>query len=237
MKLSRNVRLRLYRKKHYNQVRLNFKKNIYSYYIEMNNRKIPKTYNHSQSIIDRKLGDKLERKFETWLVAENWFNADFDLGKSPGWKELDYKTTNDEPKKIFLELKGRRVRKHQYPTTIIGHNKYIKARKMMMKGYEVYFFFQFKDRLCFWQVPMILPEGVEVKIAGTNKRGRPEYKDHLYIPIAYLYDVIDFPSFEYWQDRQNIQRQLKEQIQVIENGLDKEQSYEEINKKVNSIIV
>ena len=218
MKLSRNVRLRLYRKKHYRQVRLNLKKIIYTYYIEMNKTKKTKTYNHYNSIADRKLGNKLEKEFETWLVNKNWFGAKFDLGKTD-WCVIDYKTKTTEKKKILVELKGRRVRKHQYPTTIIGHNKYVKARKMMLKGYKVFFFFRFTDRLSFYECPLELPNSIEVKVGGTNKRGKPEYKDHLYIPIEMLKDVLDFPSYDNYNSKMEYSKSLREEVEEIEYEL------------------
>ena len=193
--------------------------------------KTPKTYYHPNAVADRKLVKQLENKFEDWLKISNWFEAEFDLKEGTNWKQLDYKTMPDEPKKIFIELKGRRCKKWKYNTTIIGHNKYIKARKMMMKGYTVFFFFQFKDELCFYEVPMILPKSIEIKLAGTNKRGSPEYKDHLYIPIPLLKNVLDFPCYDYWVNQKKIEQIHLEQMRKNEFMLNNE-DFPAINKKI-----
>ena len=178
------------------------------------NRKIPASYNSSKAKKDRKLGRKKESRFEEWLKRTRWF-PDKDFDRTKGWNEMDYVDKEDE---IYLELKGRRVNKYDYETTMIGHNKYIKARKLMLKGKKVYFFFSFRDRLCFYKVPMMLPASVEIRNGGTYLRGCSEIKKHLFIPTGLLYDVNDFSSsdrFEkYLLDREYEETELKETIKI-----------------------
>lgn len=174
------------------------------------NRKV-KNFNHINCKKDRRLGFKKENKFEKWLCERDWFPGVFE--KNKGWSVLDY--TNIE-EKIIIELKGRRCEKYTYDTTIIGYNKYLKARKLMGKGYKVFFFFSFSDRLCFYEVPTILPDIIKIKDAGTSRRGKAEYKKHLYIPTLMLYDVIDFPNYskyrEYEERNEDIKNRIKEEF-------------------------
>ena len=81
-------------------------------------------------------------------------------------------------------------------TTMIGHNKWIKARALMLQGKKVFFFFSFRDRLSFYPVPVMLPNSVEIRDGGTYLRGCEEIKKHLYIPVGLLYDERDFPSYD-----------------------------------------
>jgi len=184
-------------------LRSNSKNKIYRDYIEMNtlgkdaeNRKLPNSYNTFEAKKDRKLGKLKEKRFERWIKDENFFPKNI-FYKTKGWNEMDYISENDT---IYLELKGRRVNKYDFDTTMIGHNKYIKARKLIMSGKKVYFFFSFRDRLCFFPVPTLLPSSIEIKEGGTFKRGFNEIKKHLYIPINLLCDVKDFPSIDYFND-------------------------------------
>ena len=91
------------------------------------------------------------------LLAKWFKNSNFKEDTS-GWKVLDYV---DYKNKKCIELKSRRIHKYQYETIMIGKNKYIKSRKMMMKGYEAFFLFKFTDRICIYPVPMILQPEIE----------------------------------------------------------------------------
>ena len=167
------------------------------------NRKVDK-YNHINCKKDRRLGFIKENKFEKWLIESGWFPGVFE--KNQGWSILDY--TNIE-EKIIIELKGRRCKKYSYDTTIIGYNKYLKARQLMLKGYKVFFFFSFSDKLCFYEVPIILPDLIKINDAGTKRRGRIEIKKHLFIPTMMLYDVIDFENYSKYRDNEEINETIK----------------------------
>jgi hypothetical protein len=153
------------------------------------NRKLPATFNNSQSIADRKYGDRYEKKFHR--IIEEWCECKFDDGKT-GWEQMDF--INKENKLAF-ELKRRRIKKFQYNDIIISYSKYQYARNLMRKGYAVYFFWKFTDELCFWKVPTILPKSVRIDKGGTYKRGFREVCDCLYIPMSDLLNFKEFPSY------------------------------------------
>ena len=159
-------------------------------------KKLPKNFYNDKCIADRKLGDENETIITAFL--KKWFkNSCFQDDKS-GWRVLDYV---DKKNKIVVELKSRRIHKYQYETIMIGKNKYIKSRKMMMKGYKAFFLFKFTDRICIYPVPMILPPSIETRRGGTNKRGRDEYSDCLYIPNQLLYDVRDYKDYDDFKNK------------------------------------
>jgi hypothetical protein len=155
----------------------------------MVNRKLPKTYHTEVAGHDRKYGDTYEVKFNK--IINNWFNCTFEKERS-GWGAIDF---FNKENKVAVEIKRRRINKGQFYDIIIGYNKYIAARKLMAKGYKVYFFWKFKDRLCFWNVPIKLPDYVRIEKGGTYRRGSNETSDCLYIPMDKLHDWRDFPSY------------------------------------------
>ena len=175
--------------------------------------RLPSTYNHSVAIKDRKLGNKKETKFHNWLKKSNFF-PDSSFDKIKGWSEMDFV---DDSGTIYIELKGRRCNKFDFDTTMIGHNKYIKARKLIMKGYKVYFFFAFRNMTCFYPVPIMLPSAVQIRDGGTYKRGVKEIKKHLYIPTSLLFDCQDFNSIlefnSYQQDIDNDDIKFKKLVE------------------------
>ena len=48
---------------------------------------------------------------------------------------------------------------------------------------------------------MILPPSIETRRGGTNKRGRDEYSDCLYIPNQLLYDVRDYKDYDDFKNK------------------------------------
>tara|TARA_R100000773_G_scaffold2152_2_gene2941 strand:+ start:1570 stop:2106 length:537 start_codon:yes stop_codon:yes gene_type:complete len=153
------------------------------------NKKLPKSFNTIQAQNDRRFGDSYERKFKR--IIDGWFGCDFQHEKS-GWGAIDF--INQE-NKIAVEIKRRRITKGQFYDIMIGYNKYRQARKLMRKGYKVYFFWKFQDRLCFWNVPAILPSYCRVEKGGTYRRGYNETSECLYIPMDKLLDWKDFPTY------------------------------------------
>jgi hypothetical protein len=86
---------------------------------------------------------------------------------------------NDE-KEIFFEIKSRRIKHNKYPTTMIGYNKILEARK-----YEtVYFIFIFEDGNYYYKFDE--NDNFKINIGGRNDRGKAEYKKYCYIPINKL---------------------------------------------------
>ena len=153
-------------------------------------KKLPKSYYHPKAIADRKAGDLNEKRFQP--IAEKWFGMKFKEDKK-GWRVLDYLNPS---KKIAVELKSRNNTMRKYPDTIIGYNKYDTARKYMLRGWKVYFFFKFTDGLYFWEVKNLLPFDITKEDRGTYARGFREYKPHLCIPINYLTKINRYNNYE-----------------------------------------
>jgi len=91
--------------------------------------------------------------------------------------------------KMFFELKSRKNKKLQYPTTMIGFNKIIFGKQKISEGYRVILLFNFTDKLCYYELTNENINEELVRIAGRNDRGRAEYKKHYFIPVK---DLIDF---------------------------------------------
>ena len=155
----------------------------------MVNRKLPKTYHTEVAGRDRIYGDRYEQKFEK--IINNWFGCKFEK-ESTGWGQLDFLNKEN---KIAVEIKKRRIKKFAFRDIIIGLNKYHAARKLMRKGYKVYFFWKFQDCLCFWKVPIILPSTIKIENGGTTRRGANETSQCLYIPMSDLLNYKDFPTY------------------------------------------
>ena len=155
---------------------------------DLHNRKLPKSFNHIKSVEDRRYGDRYEKIFHT--IINQWCDCKFDGGKT-GWEAIDFKNKEN---KIGIELKSRRIKKFQYDDIMISYSKYDAARKLMRKGYAVYFFWKFTDKLCFWKVPALL-KGYRIEDGGTDKRGSRERSKCLYIPMTELLDFKDYPTY------------------------------------------
>jgi hypothetical protein len=94
----------------------------------------------------------------------------------------------DEDNKIVIELKGRRVKKHQYIDTMIGTNKLIESDKYIKLGYTVYFAFSFTDKLCYYQYNGTINKSW-CRNGGRCDRGRDEYNQYYNIPCKLLKDI------------------------------------------------
>lgn len=82
----------------------------------------------------------------------------------------------------YVELKSRRNTKTQYPTTIIGLDKYKLGMKYLDLGYEIYFVFNFTDEICCYKLNKDDNfEGVDIKRNDRNKS-----KKHIEININKL---------------------------------------------------
>ena len=94
----------------------------------------------------------------------------------------------DEDNKIVIELKGRRVKKHQYIDTMVGTNKLIESDKYIKLGYTVYFAFAFTDKICYYQYNGTINKSW-VRSGGRCDRGRDEYNQYYHIPCKLLKDI------------------------------------------------
>tara|TARA_R110000823_G_scaffold113740_1_gene235734 strand:- start:160 stop:558 length:399 start_codon:yes stop_codon:yes gene_type:complete len=111
-------------------------------------------------------------------VIDEKFNADFQK-KDDIWDILDF---HDEDKKIICEIKGRKIKSSQFPSTIIPMNKVSEGFIKTEVGYKVYFIFVFTDKTMYCELTESLE--YEVKLTGTN------YIEHACIPIDSLIDIL-----------------------------------------------
>ena len=98
-------------------------------------------------------------------------------------KQLSVFDLRDNSLKIIAEVKKRNNTKDRYPTTMIGENKYIKAKYYSDKGYDVLFCFEFTDGIYYYEY---CDEKLEVKLGGRYDRGEAEIKNYVYIPVSKL---------------------------------------------------
>jgi len=95
-----------------------------------------------------------------------------------------YAVIDFENKSKLVELKNRNVKKNKYDTTMIGSNK-IKYASNSNK--ESYFFFKFTDALCYYKLNK--NDEFYESIGGRCDRGKPEYKQYIYIDIKLLIEI------------------------------------------------
>jgi len=101
-------------------------------------------------------------------------------------KEFSLFDLRDKKNKVIVEVKERNNKYNKYPTTMIGENKYIKAKYYYNKGYKVLFIFKFTDGIYYYEY---CNEDIKPKIGGRCDRGRPEYKNYIYIDINKLINI------------------------------------------------
>lgn len=127
-----------------------------------------KFYNNDDSESVSKVKDLLDTKYSTDFKRTKEFSV-FDL--------------RDETLKIFAEVKKRNNTKDKYPTTMVGENKFLKAKEYYDKGYDILFCFEFTDGIYYYE---FCDEKLEKKLGGRRDRDRPEFKNYIYIPITKL---------------------------------------------------
>ena len=127
-----------------------------------------KFYNNDDSESVSKVKDLLDTKYLTDFKRTKEFSV-FDL--------------RDETLKIFAEVKKRNNTKDKYPTTMVGENKFLKAKEYYDKGYDILFCFEFTDGIYYYE---FCDEKLEMKLGGRRDRDRPEFKNYIYIPVTKL---------------------------------------------------
>ncbi len=98
---------------------------------------------------------------------------------------FDYK---DKHKKIYFELKSRRVKKDDYYDTMIGINKIDEGLNKIKKGYRVVFIFNFSDHLCQYELKNNVPKEW-IREGGRKDRGFNEMKKYMFIPVCELQKI------------------------------------------------
>ena len=173
-------------------------------------------WNDLQCVKDRKMGRINENWFETWLEESGFFKTDWETRKcKTNWDIIDYKSIPDKDDKIirYIEVKSRRKRLNDHYDTMIGKNKLDEARVLMEKGCKVYFFFLFTGKynkekeLYFYDAENCrkkLQYRCTIRNGGTDKRGKSEYKPHLYIPVAFLHSVKQYKDIMHYHRKNPI---------------------------------
>ncbi len=123
------------------------------------------------------------------------YNADYNYGKTFEEKVIDFlNVDNKDPykpyedryspfdfhnSKVDVELKRRRCKVNQYPTTIFNSDKLCH----MTEDKDYVFMFAFLDGLYKW---VFSKDEFTEGVIGSCRRGRPEFKKHVHIPIEKL---------------------------------------------------
>lgn len=97
----------------------------------------------------------------------------------------------DSQNKFVVEVKKRNNTHDKYPTTMIGYNKYIKARQYITRGYNVYFVFDYTDGIYYYKYDN---EIYTPKDGGRRDRGINEIKKYIWININKLTKIEDVSS-------------------------------------------
>jgi len=122
--------------------------------------------------------DKLKPKLEEFF--------EIDLKKSIGKYNLFDFIGED----VYIELKSRKNKKEQYPTTIVGCNKIRKADELIKKGNKVIFIFNFTDSLDFWEYKDYdCIKTYNTRVIARNDRPGHKGCDYLEIPITDLLNI------------------------------------------------
>jgi hypothetical protein len=125
-------------------------------------------YNNDDTSSVSKVKELLDTKYSTDFKRTKDFSI-FDL--------------KDEITKTFAEVKKRNNTKDKYPTTMVGQNKFLKAKEYYDKGYNILFCFEFTDGLYYYEY---CDEKLETKLGGRRDRDRPEFKNYVYIDVKKL---------------------------------------------------
>ena len=90
----------------------------------------------------------------------------------------------------FFEMKTRRNDKFKYPSTIVPTSKIVKAKKLLKKGKNVYFVFNFTDVISIVKYSKD-PKKFKHKIAtgGRWDRNKDETKSYTFIFVSCLEDI------------------------------------------------
>ena len=109
---------------------------------------------------------------------------------SHNYSVLDFHSTKN---KTICEVKGRRNKKNAYPTTMVGLNKIKEAKIKKENGFDIFFFFDFKDGLYYFSMEdwetIESHKYYQCREGGTYRRGVAEIKMYCYIPVSLLKKV------------------------------------------------
>jgi hypothetical protein len=117
----------------------------------------------------------LKKETELKDIIQIYFNTT-ELRKLSKFHPFDYKTSN-----CFFEIKTRRTRLNDFPTTLIGYNKFVFAEAL--QNFEnCYFIFQFIDGLYYYKYEKNDINIYEQKHIYRRDRNETTSKYHMLIP-------------------------------------------------------
>ena len=137
-------------------------------------------------LADLAMGEASETN--TLITIKKLLGQDIRKSKKP-YAVLDFYSNKY---RVKAEVKGRRNSKQKYPTTMLGENKIEEALRLAKKGYEVFFFFDFTDKLCFFKISDLDKLRSYKKMGGTYRRGLREWKLYRWINVNDLTDVLNY---------------------------------------------
>jgi hypothetical protein len=119
----------------------------------------------------------------THQIINNFFKCEFK--KTEKYATFDF---INKIKKVCVELKTRKNKKYEYPTTMITYSKVRKGMQYVRKGYKVYFVFKFTDQISYYELIKPDLDYIDDGLCGRSDRGRPEYNKYYMIPVDVLSD-------------------------------------------------
>ena len=126
--------------------------------------------------IDEDFGTLNEMKAEEYIPL---YFKQTTLKKLSKFNKFDF-----EGDTALFEIKTRRNKLADYPTTMVGYNKILQAQKCEK---DVFFIFQFTDGNYYYKYNRC--EIFEIKKGGRYDRGKPESNYYYYIPIEKLIKI------------------------------------------------
>jgi len=145
--------------------------------------------------------------------------------------DYEFATIDFIGKNFSGELKTRDLNHNTFKDTMIGYNKVKKGFKNLTRfdndkydtKYKVYFWFGFKDGLYVWELTRDAYElnggDSQIKIGGTCKRGKDDYKDHYYINVEHLVKIDDTPCWVHPLVAENSNRRVEKKSTGISPAL------------------
>ena len=113
--------------------------------------------------------------------------------------------------KVKAEVKGRRNTKFAFDTTMIGENKIKEAQRLHKKGYEVFFFFDYTDKLSYFKISDLANIRSSLKYGGTTRRGIRERKMYRWVDVRDLTDIDNYEPIQYNKTKLRVVKRKKEE--------------------------
>lgn len=128
----------------------------------------------------------LEKELEVIDILKMNFDDEVDIQSTKDLYDDEYYIYDFEAKSgTSFELKSRRIRKNQFPTTIVPVSKVRDTDKKQI------FVFNFTDACCSIEYEKELWDTFEIRDVSTNRFGKLDLpKPHYFLPIKYLKDLV-----------------------------------------------